>query len=92
MTMRSDHDLLIQKLDAFTRKYYKDRLIRGGLYSVGLAGARSSSRVALLEICRAFRHDGAHVAVLGICLVAAWSRAGALRRSSRWSSFSGWVR
>jgi hypothetical protein len=36
MTMRSDYDLLIQKLDAFTRKYYKDRLIRGGLYSVGL--------------------------------------------------------
>lgn len=34
--MRSDYDLLIQKLDGFTRKYYKDRLIRGALYSVGL--------------------------------------------------------
>ena len=34
--MRSDHDLLIAKLDAFIRKFYKDRLIRGVLYSVGL--------------------------------------------------------
>ena len=34
--MRSDHDLLISKLDAFTRKYYKDQLLRGALYSVGL--------------------------------------------------------
>ncbi|HEX2617182.1 MAG TPA: DUF4175 family protein, partial [Flavobacteriales bacterium] len=34
--MASDHDLLIAKLDAFIRKYYKDRLIRGVLYSVGL--------------------------------------------------------
>jgi hypothetical protein len=34
--MASDHDLLISKLDAFIRKYYKDRLIRGALYSVGL--------------------------------------------------------
>lgn len=34
--MRSDYDHLIEKLDAFTRKYYKDRLIRGGLYSVGV--------------------------------------------------------
>jgi hypothetical protein len=34
--MRSDYDLLIAKLDEFIRKYYKDRLIRGVLYSVGL--------------------------------------------------------
>ncbi|MFT3884440.1 MAG: hypothetical protein QM724_03125 [Flavobacteriales bacterium] len=34
--MASDHDLLIAKLDAFIRKYYKDRLIRGVLYSAGL--------------------------------------------------------
>ena len=34
--MPSDYDLLIAKLDAFIRKYYKDRLIRGALYSVGL--------------------------------------------------------
>lgn len=34
--MASDYDLLISKLDAFTRKFYKDRLIRGALYSVGL--------------------------------------------------------
>ena len=34
--MSSDYDLLIEKLDAFIRKYYKDRLIRGALYSVGL--------------------------------------------------------
>jgi hypothetical protein len=34
--MRSDYDLLIGKLDAFIRKFYKDRLIRGVLYSVGL--------------------------------------------------------
>ena len=34
--MSSDYNLLIQKLDAFIRKFYKDRLIRGALYSVGL--------------------------------------------------------
>lgn len=34
--MRSDHDLLIAKLDAFIRKYYKDRLIRGALYATAL--------------------------------------------------------
>ncbi|HNA31525.1 MAG TPA: hypothetical protein PL106_00265 [Flavobacteriales bacterium] len=34
--MPSDYNLLIEKLDAFIRKYYKDRLIRGALYSVGL--------------------------------------------------------
>ncbi|HMC96591.1 MAG TPA: hypothetical protein VKG92_02995 [Flavobacteriales bacterium] len=34
--MRTDYEHLIAKLDGFIRKYYKDRLIRGGLYSVGL--------------------------------------------------------
>ncbi|MBP9079521.1 MAG: hypothetical protein KBF80_04615 [Flavobacteriales bacterium] len=34
--MASDYALLIQKLDGFIRKYYKDRLIRGALYSTGL--------------------------------------------------------
>ncbi len=34
--MHTEHDLLIAKLDAFIRKFYKDRLIRGVLYSVGL--------------------------------------------------------
>ncbi len=34
--MHTEHDLLISKLDAFIRKFYKDRLIRGVLYSVGL--------------------------------------------------------
>ncbi|MBK8498986.1 MAG: DUF4175 domain-containing protein [Flavobacteriales bacterium] len=34
--MRSEYEHLIDKLDAFTRKFYKDRLIRGVLYSVGL--------------------------------------------------------
>lgn len=34
--MHSDHELLISKLDAFIRKYYKDQLIRGALYSVAL--------------------------------------------------------
>ncbi|HEY0977442.1 MAG TPA: hypothetical protein VGE21_08225 [Flavobacteriales bacterium] len=34
--MRTDHELLIDKLDAFIRKYYKDQLIRGALYSAGL--------------------------------------------------------
>ena len=32
----NDYDLLIGKLDAFIRKYYKDRLIRGAIYSIGL--------------------------------------------------------
>lgn len=34
--MTSDYELLIGKLDGFIRKYYKDRMIRGVLYSVGL--------------------------------------------------------
>lgn len=34
--MHADYQLLISKLDGFIRKYYKDRLIRGALYSVGL--------------------------------------------------------
>ena len=34
--MRGDSGHLIDKLDGFIRKYYKDRLIRGVLYSVGL--------------------------------------------------------
>lgn len=34
--MRNDQDRLIEKLDAFIRKYYQDQLIRGALYSVGL--------------------------------------------------------
>ncbi len=34
--MRTDHDQLLAKLDAFIRKFYKDQLIRGVLYSVGL--------------------------------------------------------
>ena len=34
--MHNDHEHLIAKLDAFIRKYYKDRLIRGAIYSVGL--------------------------------------------------------
>jgi hypothetical protein len=34
--MRTDYEHLIDKLDAFIRKYYKDRLVRGALYSVGL--------------------------------------------------------
>ncbi|MBL7951356.1 MAG: hypothetical protein JNM62_06515 [Flavobacteriales bacterium] len=34
--MNPAQDQLIAKLDAFIRKYYKDRVIRGMLYSVGL--------------------------------------------------------
>lgn len=34
--MASDYDLLLSKLDGFIRKYYKDLLIRGALYSTGL--------------------------------------------------------
>ncbi|MCB9168781.1 MAG: DUF4175 domain-containing protein [Flavobacteriales bacterium] len=34
--MQSDRELLIGKLDAFIRRYYQDRLLRGLLYSVGL--------------------------------------------------------
>jgi hypothetical protein len=46
--MRSDHDFLIEKLDAFIRKYYKDRAIRGLLYSSGLVVAMFLA-AALLE-------------------------------------------
>ena len=37
--MQGDYELLISKLDAFIRKYYKDRLIRGALYAIGLVVA-----------------------------------------------------
>lgn len=34
--MEKDSDYLLIKLDGFIRKYYKDRLIRGVLYTIGL--------------------------------------------------------
>ncbi|MEM7572848.1 MAG: DUF4175 family protein [Bacteroidota bacterium] len=36
MAPSNNYDLLIQKLDQFTRKYYLNQLIRGILYTVGL--------------------------------------------------------
>jgi hypothetical protein len=45
--MKSD-DILIQKLDEFTRKYYKNQLIRGVIYSLGFTLAFFLT-VALLE-------------------------------------------
>lgn len=32
----TNYNILIQKLDEFTRKYYKNQLLRGGIYSSGL--------------------------------------------------------
>jgi hypothetical protein len=46
--MRNDYELLLAKLDAFIRRYYKDRIIRGALYSIGLL-ALFFLAVALLE-------------------------------------------
>lgn len=37
--MNTDYNLLINKLDAFIRKYYTNRLIRGVLYSIALLGS-----------------------------------------------------
>ena len=37
--MNTNYNLLLQKLDSFIRKYYTNRLIRGGLYSVALLGS-----------------------------------------------------
>jgi hypothetical protein len=34
--MRTEPDHLITKLDEFIRKYYRDQLVRGALYSMGL--------------------------------------------------------
>ncbi len=34
--MSNNYQILITKLDAFIRKYYKNRLLKGGIYSVGL--------------------------------------------------------
>ncbi|MGB3947842.1 MAG: DUF4175 family protein [Bacteroidia bacterium] len=34
--MTSNYQSLLQKLDEFIRKYYKNQLLRGGIYSVGL--------------------------------------------------------
>lgn len=34
--MSNNYQILISKLDAFIRKYYKNRLLRGGIYSLGL--------------------------------------------------------
>ncbi|MFT5165571.1 MAG: hypothetical protein ACI8P3_000798 [Saprospiraceae bacterium] len=36
MAMKDNYQLLIEKLDEFTRKYYINQLIRGSLYSVAL--------------------------------------------------------
>ncbi|HET6245316.1 MAG: DUF4175 domain-containing protein [Bacteroidetes bacterium] len=34
--MATDHKILIEKLDEFIRKYYKNQLVRGGIYSIAL--------------------------------------------------------
>lgn len=34
--MSNNYQILISKLDAFIRKYYKNKLLRGGIYSFGL--------------------------------------------------------
>jgi hypothetical protein len=36
MANKSNYDLLVTKLDQFIRKYYINKLIRGGLYTLGL--------------------------------------------------------
>ena len=36
--MEDNYSLLIRKIDEFIRKYYKNRLIKGGLYSLALLG------------------------------------------------------
>ena len=36
MAVKDNYQLLIEKLDRFTRKYYINQLIRGSLYSVAL--------------------------------------------------------
>lgn len=45
---KSDYDILLEKLDEFTRKYYKNQLIRGLLYATGVVILFYLS-VALLE-------------------------------------------
>ena len=37
--MNNNYNILVSKLDAFIRKYYTNRLIRGGLYSIALLGS-----------------------------------------------------
>ena len=37
--MNNNYNLLIDKLDAFIRKYYVNQLIKGGLYSIALLGS-----------------------------------------------------
>src|SRR5690606_21679683 len=32
----NSYELLIQRLDAFIRRYYKNQLLRGGIYSIAL--------------------------------------------------------
>jgi len=34
--VNNNYNILIKKLDAFIRKYYKNKLLKGGIYSVGL--------------------------------------------------------
>lgn len=46
--MKSDYNILLEKLDEFIRKYYKNQLIRGLLYSTGIVLAFYLA-VALLE-------------------------------------------
>ncbi|MDD3743005.1 MAG: hypothetical protein PHX54_05225, partial [Lentimicrobiaceae bacterium] len=37
--MNNNYHILIDKLDAFIRKYYVNQLIKGGLYSIALLGS-----------------------------------------------------
>jgi hypothetical protein len=46
--MAKSYDILIEKLDSFIRKYYKNQVLRGVLYSVGLVGG-FFLLIALLE-------------------------------------------
>ena len=34
--MNNNYQILIKKLDAFIRKYYKNKLLKGGIYSLGV--------------------------------------------------------
>ena len=48
LLMRDEKDILLKKLDEFTRKYYKNQLLKGVLYSTGLL-VSAFLTVSLLE-------------------------------------------
>ncbi|MDQ3190626.1 MAG: DUF4175 domain-containing protein [Bacteroidota bacterium] len=68
--MATDYKLLINKLDEFIRKYYKNQLVKGGIYSIGLVLLFFIS-VAVLEYFARFESLGRTVMFYSFLILSA---------------------